>query len=73
MKIRPLDSLMSDATIWSITLESPITILDEFDECKMFILQATEELYHHICNSINDTLTYDSGKESLMKGRAQCS
>jgi hypothetical protein len=38
----PLELSVSDATIWSLTLESSFTILEVlFDDCKMFIAQAT--------------------------------
>jgi hypothetical protein len=50
----PLELSESDATIWSVTLELSITILEAsfaqiyevyvFDDCNMFIVQAIAEL-----------------------------
>ncbi len=42
----PLDSSVSGAAIWSITLESSITILQvsySFDNCNIFIAKDTGE------------------------------
>ncbi len=40
-QMTPLELSVSDATIWSVTLESSITILDvSFGNCNMFIGQA---------------------------------
>jgi hypothetical protein len=39
----PLESSVSDVTMWSATLESSITILEaSFDDGNMFMVQATD-------------------------------
>jgi hypothetical protein len=58
----PQELSLSDATIWSITLESPITILDEkFTVIFMFIVQASlivngTAKFKNVYNSLNTNI-----------------